>query len=122
MTDPIDIVRRCYQAYIDNDRPAIEAVIAEDFVFTSPRDNRLDRATYFTHCWPGHQHITGFTYRRLFAEGDTVFVTYEGETDSGRRFRNTEVLTLRHGKIAEAEVYFGWSLPHPAPLGGFIDT
>jgi hypothetical protein len=40
----------------------------------------------------------------------------------GRRFQNTEVLTVRCGKIVEAEVYFGWSLPHPAPPGGFVKS
>lgn len=39
----------------------------------------------------------------------------------GRRFRNTEVLTIRDGKILEAEVYFGWNVPHEAPEGGFLD-
>ncbi|WP_201026421.1 hypothetical protein [Paramesorhizobium deserti] len=47
-------------------------------------------------------------------------MTYEGTADEGRRFRNTEILTIRDGRIIEAEVYFGWSLPHEAPIGGFI--
>jgi len=57
MSDPIDIARRCYQAYIDGDRAAIEPLIAEDFTFTSPRDNRIDRATYFERCWPNHHRL-----------------------------------------------------------------
>jgi hypothetical protein len=48
-----------------------------------------------------------------------VFVTYEGRTTSGTSVRNTEILTVRHGKLVETEVYFGWSLPHPAAAGGF---
>lgn len=43
--------------------------------------------------------------------GDRVFITYEAVTTSGKRFRNTEILTLRDGKITEAEVYFGWNIP-----------
>ena len=50
-----------------------------------------------------------------------MFVTYEAETTSGKRFRNTEILTMRDGKIIEAEVYFGWNIPHGAAPGGFID-
>jgi len=122
MTDPIDIARRCYQAYIDGDRAAIEPLIAEEFTFTSPRDNLIDRATYFARCLPNHRQITGFSFVRLIAHADCVIVTYEGQQSEGRRgFRNTEVLRMRDGKIAEAEVYFGWSLPHAAALGGFID-
>jgi len=36
-------------------------------------------------------------------------------------FANTEVLTIREHQIVEVEVYFGWSLPHKAPQGGFVD-
>ena len=53
--------------------------------------------------------------------GDRVFVTYEGHVQAGKPFRNTELLTIRGGKLLEAEVYFGWSLPHEAPAGGFIN-
>jgi hypothetical protein len=37
-----------------------------------------------------------------------------------KRFRNTEILTVRNGKIVEAEVYFGWTIPHEAAEGSFI--
>jgi hypothetical protein len=50
-----------------------------------------------------------------------VFVTYEGSDVDGGRFRNTEVITVRNAKIVEVEVYFGWSVPHKAPIGGFTD-
>ena len=41
--DPIAIARKSYRAYVDKDRAAIESLIADDFHFTSPLDNRLDR-------------------------------------------------------------------------------
>ena len=47
MPDLIPLVRRSYQAYIDKDRSAIEALIADDFHFTSPLDNRIDRVHLF---------------------------------------------------------------------------
>ena len=53
-------------------------------------------------------------------DGDRVFVTYEGHTRDGERFRNTEIVTIRGGQIVEVEVYFGWSIPHKAKLGGFV--
>jgi hypothetical protein len=31
-----------------------------------------------------------------------------------------EILTVRNGKIVEAEVYFGWTIPHEAGEGSFI--
>ena len=117
----IDIAKQSYQAYVDGDRAANEAVIGDDFHFTSPYDNRIDRVTYFERCWPNHRAITGFKFIRLVSDGDQVFVTYEGTNASGSVFRNTEILTIRDGKITDAEVYFGWNVPHKARLGGFVD-
>jgi ketosteroid isomerase-like protein len=120
MPDLIPLVRRSYQAYVDKDRSALEALIADDFHFTSPLDNRIDRDTYFARCWPNSESISAFQFVNLVQVGERVFVTYEGRSDTRRRFRNTEILTLRDGKIVEAEVYFGWSIPHEAPVGGYV--
>jgi hypothetical protein len=117
----VEIARACYEAYVSKDRSAIEALIADDFHFTSPRDNRLDRATYFERCWPNSERIEGFDFVHLVPSGDKVFVTYEGRSAGNGGFRNTEILTMSGDQIVEAEVYFGWSIPHEAPAGGFIE-
>lgn len=118
--DPVSVARRGYQAYVEKDRAAIETVVGDDFHFTSPLDNRIDRDTYFERCWPNSSTITEFEFINLVGDGERAFVTYEGQSTSGRRFRNTEILTVRNGKIVEVEVYFGWSIPHEAPAGGFV--
>jgi ketosteroid isomerase-like protein len=115
------IARAAYEAYVTKDRAAIEKLIAEDFHFTSPLDNRLDRETYFRRCWPNSKMIKGFDFMHLVTDGDRVFVTYEGRNTDGRRFRNTEILTIRDRHIVDVEVYFGWSVPHRAPQGGFVN-
>jgi ketosteroid isomerase-like protein len=117
----LQIACACYQAYVDKDRPAIEALIADDFHFTSPLDNRLDRETYFDRCWPNSRTIGGFDFVHLATDGDCVFITYEAESTTGKRFRNTEVMTIRNGKVREVEVFFGWNVPHEAREGGFVD-
>lgn len=119
--DATTIARRAYEAYAEKDRAKLEAVLAEDFHFTSPLDNRLDRATYFARCWPNSEWIEAYDRLDLVPAGARVIASYEGRARGGKRFRNTEILTLRDGRIVEAEVFFGWSLPHPAPPGGFID-
>jgi ketosteroid isomerase-like protein len=119
--DSVAIARASYQAYVDKDRAAIEALIAADFHFTSPLDNRIDRATYFARCWPNSATLAGFDFIHVVPHGERVFVTYQGKSNGGKRFRNTEILTIRDGKIVEAEVYFGWTIPHEAPAGGFVD-
>lgn len=122
MPDPRSIARDSYRAYVETDRAAIEAMIGSGFHFTSPLDNRIDRESYFARCWPNSERITDFRLVRLIEDGEQVIVTYEGERDSGPRFRNTEVLTIRDGRIAEVEVYFGWNVPHEAPPGESLDA
>lgn len=122
MNDATALVRASYEAYVRKDREAIEALLDDDFHFSSPLDNRIDRATYFTRCWPNSDSISGFQFIHLVQQGHIVFVTYEGTRQGGGRFRNTEVVTTRGGRIVEVEVYFGWSIPHPAPAGGFTNV
>ena len=114
------IARACYNAYVSKDRAAIEALIADDFHFTSPLDNRLDRNNYFATCWPNSENTDGFMIVHMIEQGDKVFVTYEGRSNQAR-FRNTEILTIRDGKIVEVEVYFGWNIPHDVPIGQHRD-
>ena len=117
----VEIARAAYDAYVKKDRRAIEALLADDFHFTSPLDNRLDRETYFRRCWPNSEVIESFDFINLVNDADRVFVTYEGRNTNGHRFRNTEILTIRNRQIVEVEVYFGWSVPHKAPQGGFVE-
>lgn len=114
------IAKACLQAYVDKDRDAIEALIANDFHFTSPLDNALDRATYFERCWPNSKAMTAATVTEDSADlGDRALVVYEA-TAGGKRFRNCELHTTRDGKLVSVEVYFGWDLPHPAAPGGWV--
>jgi ketosteroid isomerase-like protein len=108
--DHIDIARRSYQAYETADRAALEELLADDLVFSSPADVGIDRATYWERCWPNHENLAAFDIKRLAEVGDEVLVTYEAERTDGSRFRNTEVLTVAGDKLARAEVYFGWEL------------
>jgi ketosteroid isomerase-like protein len=119
--DNAEIARTMYRAFAAKDRATVEKLLADGFHFTSPLDNRLDRATFFHRCWPNSERIRAFDFVRVAAAGEEVVVTYEGHSTDGGRFRNTEVLTIRAGQIHDAEVYFGWSIPHEAKPGGFVD-
>jgi SnoaL-like domain len=119
--DIVAIARSAYKAYVAKNRAAIEKLIATDFHFTSPLDNRIDRATYFARCWGNSERIDGFKFINLAPDRDRVFVTYEGHTKNGERFRKAEIVTVCDGQIVEVEVYFGWSIPHEAKPGGFVE-
>ena len=55
----VAVARAAYQAYVTKDRSSLEALIADDFHFTSPLDNRIDRDTYFERCWPNSERSEG---------------------------------------------------------------
>ena len=95
---------------MSGDPSALEQSLSEDFVFYSPPDPGIDRATYFERCWPNAELISSYEFKRLIEHGDEVIVTYEAGKTDGKRFRNTEVLTFRGEQICRVEVYFGWDL------------
>lgn len=121
-TPAVRIAQACLQAYVDKDRAAIESLIADEFHFTSPFDNALDRKAYFERCWPNSAMMKAFDIVHACSEDERAFVVYEARTTAGKRFRNTEMYTARDGKLVSVEVYFGWDLPHKAPPGGFVSA
>lgn len=110
MTDRTQLAKDLYRAFAAGDRARVEALLADDFTFSSPPDPLLDRAGYFERCWPGAGRGQAFDFARLVESGEEVVVTYEIARADGTRFRNTEVLTFDGGRICRAEVYFGWDL------------
>ncbi|MBL1094693.1 nuclear transport factor 2 family protein [Streptomyces sp. NPDC001739] len=108
----IDIVRAGFAAYLAQDRDAIDRLLADDFVFTSPQDDHIDRATFLEVCFPTadrlrHQEILD----TVEIDDEQVYVRYEYELTTGERHRNVEVQTVRNCRIAEAQVYFGGRFP-----------
>ena len=115
-----DTAKAIYDAYVAKDRGAAERLLADDFRFTSPLDNGLDRDSYFATCWPNSADTEGFEIVHMVEHSELVFVTYEGQGKQAR-FRNTEIITVRDGRIAAVEVYFGWNVPHAVPAGEHRD-
>jgi len=104
-----DVVRSLMQSYLAQDRQAAERLIADDFVFTSPQDDHIDRATFFERCFPASIHLgTQQLLHAATTEDDGVFVLYEYDslTDGGR-YRNAEYHTVRDGRVTEIQVFFG---------------
>jgi ketosteroid isomerase-like protein len=102
-----DLVRKYFGAYNSGDRQILEEGLTEDFTFTSPYDDNIDRATYFERCWPNHDKIRLLQIEKMMVDGNEAFVRYQVESASGSRFRNTELLTFRGDQLARVEVYFG---------------
>jgi ketosteroid isomerase-like protein len=105
--DKADIVRDLFAAYMANDRKAVENAFTEDFRFTTPHDDEIDKATYFERCWKVSDWIARQNLERIFADGDGAFVTYQCVAKDGKSFRNTEFFTFDGDKIKRIDVYFG---------------
>ena len=102
-----EIVRTLFAAYLSNDRKAVEAAFTDDFRFTSPYDDEIDKATYFERCWRNSDWIERHELDRIFVEGDEAFVTYKCTAKGGKNFRNTEFFTFAGEKVKRIDVYFG---------------
>jgi ketosteroid isomerase-like protein len=107
MTANRDLARQMFEAYEARDRAFVEQLLAPDFTFTSPYDDRIDRDAYFERCWPNSGSIGKFHFIAFAESGDSVFVLYRCDTMSGSSFRNTECLTFAGGKLKSVEVFFG---------------
>jgi ketosteroid isomerase-like protein len=106
-THKADIIRALFAAYLSNDRKAVEDSFTDDFRFTSPYDDRIDKATYFERCWRNTDWIERHELEKIFVEGDEAFVTYNCVAKGGKNFRNTEFFSFEGDKIKRIDVYFG---------------
>ena len=109
-----DLIRKYFSAYENKDRKAVESLLTNDFVFTSPYDYRIDRETYFKRCWPYSEQSPTYGIEKLFEKGNEAFILYDCKTKNGGSSRNTEFFTIEGSKIKEIEVYFGSAPKEPA--------
>ncbi|MFB6438642.1 nuclear transport factor 2 family protein [Streptomyces sp. NPDC056411] len=108
----VDTVRAAFAAYLGQDRAAMDRLLADDFVFTSPQDDHIGKGTFLEVCFPTagrvrHQEIL----EAVALDAHRVHLRYEYELTTGERHRNVEVQTVRDGRISEVEVYFGGRFP-----------
>ena len=102
-----DTIRAIFAAYLANDRNFVENALCDDFRFTSPYDDAIDKPTYFERCWKNSDWIERHELERIFVEGDEAFVTYRCVAKDGKTFRNTEFVVFEGDKVKRIDVYFG---------------
>jgi ketosteroid isomerase-like protein len=103
-----DIVRETFNAYRSQDERTMTRLLADDFVFTSPQDDHIDKAAFLERCFPTAERFASQAIVELVDAGaNGVFIMYEYELKEGGRYRNTEFSTVRDGKIVETQVFFG---------------
>ncbi|MBB4228076.1 nuclear transport factor 2 family protein [Rhizobium mongolense] len=102
-----DTVRGLYKAYVEGRKDIVRGMLSEDFTFSSPRDDHIDRNAYFARCWPEPPPFRGMEIEFLAIDGDEAVVRYRAKKADGTAFRNMEALRFKDGKLASVEVYFG---------------
>jgi hypothetical protein len=107
------LIRDYYTAYEKKDSTLINSILAESFVFNSPVDDHINLKTYKEKCWPNCANTKKFDIEKLIIDGDNAFVTYNGWTNDGKLFRNTEYFKFQGGKIIENSCYFGPGVNYP---------
>ncbi len=113
-----DIVRRYYKAWEQKEWGPMDALLAENFTFTSAaKDDHISKSTFKTRCWQVQiGFIDHFELERLTSRDDWAFVKYRCRTMNGKSFRNVEYLQFTGGKIAAIECYFGAPSSFPSAV------
>jgi hypothetical protein len=107
------LLRNYYRAYEKKDWNLLKSILSPGFHFSSPVDKPINLATYHQKCWPNSQNTKRFDLEKVIMGNDDAFVTYNGYTNDGRVFRNTEYFKFRDGKITENDCYFGPGVNFP---------
>jgi ketosteroid isomerase-like protein len=101
------MIRAIFAAYMSNDRRVVEDALTDDFRFTSPYDDEIDKATYFERCWRATDWIERQDLETIMVEGEAAYVTYRCVARDGKSFRNTECFAFEGDRIRRIDVYFG---------------
>ena len=109
-----ELVRSSFDCYLTADRLRLEMLLAQDFTFTSPYDDHIDRKTYFERCWPVAGTFEKLDLQHLVVSENRCFATYDATWKNGNRARNTELFEASEGQIHSVEVFFG--LPSGGPV------
>lgn len=113
-----EIVRKWYAAWKNKDLDTFNAVLADNFTFTSAAgDDHISKSTFKTQCWDTQiNFIKDFDLERITTGADDAFVKYLCYTTNGKSLRNVEYLRIKNGKLESIECYFGAQSSFPSAV------
>jgi len=113
-----EIIRKWYAAWEQKDLGTFNALLADDFTFTSAAgDDHISKSIFKTRCWDTQIDFIGhFDLERLTTGVDDAFVKYLCHTKNGKSFRNVEYLRIKSGKLESIECYFGAQSTFPSAV------
>ena len=104
-----ETIRKWYKAWVEKDEAQFEALMTDNFTFSSAAgDDHISRSTFKTQCWDTQAKlIERSDLERVITSGNEAFVKYLCHTTNGKSFRNVEYLLVKDGKVEALECYFG---------------
>jgi ketosteroid isomerase-like protein len=114
------VVRKYYSAWEKKDWPLLDSLLADDFTFSSPRDDHINKSDYKAGCWNTQiAYLDRFDLTQVLGTESAAFVRYIGYTANGKTFQNVEFFRLKEDKVKSVECYFGGndSFPSAASKG-----
>src|SRR5579864_4158192 len=112
-----EVVRKYYATWQTKDWHQIDILLADDFTFSSPLDDHLNKTAFKAGCWDTQvAYIDRFDLQQVIGTGNEAFVLYLCHTTNGKTFRNVEYFQFRNGKVKAIECYFGGKSSFPSAV------
>jgi len=113
-----EIIRKWYAAWVNKDLDTFNALLADNFTFSSAAgDDHISKTQFKTQCWDTQvAYIERSDLERISTGADDAFVKYLCHTKNGKSFRNVEYLRFANGKLESIECYFGEQSSFPSAV------
>jgi ketosteroid isomerase-like protein len=112
-----ETIRKYYAAWETKHWHSVDALLAEDFTFSSPLDDAISKSAFKTGCWDTQiAFIDRFDLKQVVGTDNEALVMYVCHTTNGKTFRNVEYFQLRDNKVKAVECYFGGKSSFPSAV------
>lgn len=113
-----EIVRKWYAAWENKDLATFNAMLADNFTFSSAAgDDHISKSTFKSQCWDTQVDFIGhFDLERISSGANDAFVKYLCHTRNGKTFQNVEYLRIADGRLQSIECYFGAQSSFPSAV------
>ena len=101
------IIKAWYTAWEQRDWNLMTQILAGGFTFSSPLDDHLKINAVKERCWPNAGKFKSIDVQQVIMSGDAFVVISNGYSTAGKFFRNCDFFTVKDGKIAAYECFFG---------------
>lgn len=111
-----EVIRNWYAAWEKKDWGSADAMMADDFTFSSAAgDDHISKSAFKTQCWDTQSaRIERFDLESVLDDGNEAFVKYVCRTKNGKSFENVEHFTFKGDRIVAIECYFGGQAGYPS--------